>query len=97
MYSIMGRCGRRLVKGIVTRALQKSIAVLYTVRQCFTLLFKLHPLLRPDIKQFFGTNYYFGKKENLGFKGIVSRDWGRLQMVLINRSEVCKIPLKVYF
>jgi hypothetical protein len=31
------------------------------------------------------------------FKGIVSRDLGRLQMVLINRSEVCKIPLEVYF
>jgi hypothetical protein len=28
------------------------------------------------------------------FKGIVSLDWGRLQM---DRSEVCMIPLDVYF
>jgi hypothetical protein len=29
--------------------------------------------------------------------GIVSQDWGRLQMVLLDRSEVRMIPLHVYF
>jgi hypothetical protein len=30
-------------------------------------------------------------------KGIVSRDWAKLQMVLLDRSEVRIIPLDVYF
>jgi hypothetical protein len=30
-------------------------------------------------------------------KGIVSRDWGRLQMGSLDRSEFCMIPLEVYF
>jgi hypothetical protein len=30
-------------------------------------------------------------------KGIVSRDWGRLQMGSLNRSEFRSIPLEVYF
>jgi hypothetical protein len=29
--------------------------------------------------------------------GTVSRDWGRLQMVLLDRYEVRTIPLDVYF
>jgi hypothetical protein len=28
---------------------------------------------------------------------LVSRDWGRLQMGSLNRSEFCMIPLEVYF
>jgi hypothetical protein len=31
------------------------------------------------------------------FKEIVSRDWEKLQMVLLDRSEVCTIGLDVYF
>jgi hypothetical protein len=31
------------------------------------------------------------------FKGIVSRDWGRLQMGSLDRSEFRTIPLEVYF
>jgi hypothetical protein len=30
-------------------------------------------------------------------KGIVSRDWGRLQMGSLDRSEFRVIPLEVYF
>jgi hypothetical protein len=30
-------------------------------------------------------------------KGIVSRDWGRLQMGSLDRSEFRTIPLEVYF
>jgi hypothetical protein len=30
-------------------------------------------------------------------KGIVSRDWGRLQMGSLDRSEFPTIPLEVYF
>jgi hypothetical protein len=30
-------------------------------------------------------------------KGIVSRDWETVQMVLLDRSEVCMITLNVYF
>jgi hypothetical protein len=32
-----------------------------------------------------------------GLKGIVSRDWGRLQMGSLDRSEFRMIPLEVYF
>jgi hypothetical protein len=31
------------------------------------------------------------------FKGIVSRDWGRLQMGSLDRSEFSMIPLAVFF
>jgi hypothetical protein len=31
------------------------------------------------------------------FKGIVSRDWGRLQMVLLDRSEASTILLNILF
>jgi hypothetical protein len=30
-------------------------------------------------------------------KGIVSRDWGRLQMVVLDRSEVPLIPVEICF
>jgi hypothetical protein len=34
---------------------------------------------------------------SLKLKGIVSRDWGSLQMGSLDRSEFCTIPLEVYF
>jgi hypothetical protein len=38
------------------------------------------------------------KKEKFySFKGIVSRDWKGLQMVSLDRFEVLRIPLYVYF
>jgi hypothetical protein len=40
------------------------------------------PLIAPEIRQ---------------IKGIVSQDWGRMQIVLLDRSEVRTIPLDVYF
>jgi hypothetical protein len=40
---------------------------------------------------------YGFKKHAAWFKGMVSRDWGRLQMVLLDRSEVRRILLNVYF
>jgi hypothetical protein len=36
-------------------------------------------------------------KKAWNIKGIVSRNWGRMQMVLLDRFEVCKIPLNFYF
>jgi hypothetical protein len=36
-------------------------------------------------------------KKVLPIKGIVSRDWGSLLMLWLNRSEVKSIPISVYF
>jgi hypothetical protein len=35
--------------------------------------------------------------KKIAFKGIVSRDWGRLQIVLLDRNEVRMILLDVYW
>jgi hypothetical protein len=37
------------------------------------------------------------KEQLQRFKGIVTRDWGRLQMGSLDRSEFRTIPLEVYF
>jgi hypothetical protein len=47
------------------------------------------------IQQYQSVNRY--QLQSYHFKGIVSRDWGRLQMGSLDRSEFCTIPLEVYF
>jgi hypothetical protein len=52
----------------------------------------------PDlVTEFFDAPKTMQCAENEVLKGIVSRDWGRLQMVLLDRSEVRAIPLNIYF
>jgi hypothetical protein len=44
------------------------------------------------------TSYQVSHTEDaIWLKGIVSQDWGRRQMVLLDRSEVRTIPLDVLF
>jgi hypothetical protein len=43
------------------------------------------------------TSVIYKQLFSFSFKGIVSRDWGRLKMGSLDRSEFRMIPLEVYF
>jgi hypothetical protein len=50
-----------------------------------------------NLTDFYNSHAFHSTVPQNHLKGIVSQDWGRLKMVLLDRSQVRTIPLDVYF